>query len=482
MKKTQWMLATSLVCGGALFTACSDDSSSSSAPEEPKVSEERAAFVENTRANLKEIAENLNFGSWEFANTLNTNFNQYVLNNPDADNVVSRTFSAKIMEGIEPVKAKSELAKMGYQYVATADLSDFNYRFTMDENFEFTVKKADNFELLLPSWNMKTQKLEKESLKLTLKTGGDKVKLLDKIHSTENDLAVVAEIPTKVSFSIQAKPEKKWETLFSGSFENQFELSGKSEFMDRMTTAFNIVGEVESNLQAVNLDDGTKLPGDVTKVYFAIGQDPSKHKAGSKFEFEHNKKKVMSLYVENSRDSKDKVDLSDMTNSSSLVDVFTAAISGNSVDTMSLVFMDDLAISLKVSDCGKLVKAQQALADARRDYADEKTIENYTKQVNKLVTVSLTATQLKKEIPVQFETVQFGVDFWTMPALQFNKDEGYVPLVEVLDQKSIEYGINIIDHAADPMQEAIVVIRQLLQYFQSLAGLYDDEQADKVAE
>ena len=83
---------------------------------------------------------------------------------------------------------------------------------------------------------------------------------------------------------------------------------------------------------------------------------------------------------------------------------------------------------------------------------------------------------------MQFETVQFGVDFWTMPALQFNKDEGYVPLVEVLDQKSIEYGINIIDHAADPMQETIVVIRQLLQYFQSLAGLYDDEQADKVAE
>jgi hypothetical protein len=29
MKKTQWMLATSLVCGGALFTACSDDSSGS---------------------------------------------------------------------------------------------------------------------------------------------------------------------------------------------------------------------------------------------------------------------------------------------------------------------------------------------------------------------------------------------------------------------------------------------------------------------
>jgi hypothetical protein len=43
----------------------------------------------------------------------------------------------------------------------------------------------------------------------------------------------------------------------------------------------------------------------------------------------------------------------------------------------------------------------------------------------------------------------------------------------VLDQETLVYGINIIDHAADPMAETIVVVRQLLQYFNLLMGTYD---------
>jgi hypothetical protein len=60
-----------------------------------------------------------------------------------------------------------------------------------------------------------------------------------------------------------------------------------------------------------------------------------------------------------------------------------------------------------------------------------------------------------------------------MPSMMFNEDEGYVPLTDVLDQETLVYGINIIDHAADPMAETIVVVRQLLQYFNLLMGTYD---------
>ena len=70
-------------------------------------------------------------------------------------------------------------------------------------------------------------------------------------------------------------------------------------------------------------------------------------------------------------------------------------------------------------------------------------------------------------------SVQFGVDFLAMPSMMFNEDEGYVPLTDVLDQETLVYGINIIDHAADPMAETIVVVRQLLQYFNLLMGTYD---------
>ena len=65
------------------------------------------------------------------------------------------------------------------------------------------------------------------------------------------------------------------------------------------------------------------------------------------------------------------------------------------------------------------------------------------------------------------KTEKFGVDYWSMPALNFADEKGYVPITELLDKESVEYGINIIDHAAEPMAGAIVTVRQLLQFVQN---------------
>jgi hypothetical protein len=37
----------------------------------------------------------------------------------------------------------------------------------------------------------------------------------------------------------------------------------------------------------------------------------------------------------------------------------------------------------------------------------------------------------------------------------------------LLDKESVEYAINIVDHAAEPMAGAIVTVRQLLQFVQT---------------
>ncbi len=481
MKKMQWMLATSLVCGGALFSACSDDSSSSSTLEEPKPSVERTAFVENTRANLKELAENLNFNSWELANHINMDFNENVLNNPEVENAITRTLSRDIFESITDVDKKSELGKMGYKKMATVDLNKLNYSFTLQKDGTFDVKEAKNFEMILPLKNPETQKILEKSLKLTMKMGKDSFKHILKKLSTD-ELAVVMKVPEEISFALSIKPEGKWIDLYTGSFKNEVKMSGKSEYLDRMTSAFNATGEIKSSLEAVELASGKKMEADAASIAFAIGQDPAKHMAGAKIAFVHNKKNMLAYRIVQTRTNKNPIDFSNMANSDGIVDVFsvmTGLISDLSIDSSSLTLLDDVTIAMKVSDTGKLLKAQQELAAARRSYADEKTIENYTKQVNKLVTASITAKEVDQEIPVTFETVQFGVDFWTMPALQFNKDEGYVPLTQVLDQQSIAYCLNIIDHAAEPMQDALVVVRQLIQYFQKIAGLYDDYQLDK---
>ena len=40
----------------------------------------------------------------------------------------------------------------------------------------------------------------------------------------------------------------------------------------------------------------------------------------------------------------------------------------------------------------------------------------------------------------------------------------------------MQYGINIIDHAAEPMQQSIIVVRQLLQYMHGLVSGFQQSQ------
>ena len=54
-----------------------------------------------------------------------------------------------------------------------------------------------------------------------------------------------------------------------------------------------------------------------------------------------------------------------------------------------------------------------------------------------------------------------------MPAFNFADENGYVPFTQLLDKESVEYAINIVDHAAEPMAGAIVTVRQLLQFVQT---------------
>ena len=85
MKKLMnWVLAATMICGASMFTSCTEGSDNP-APENAK---NRKEFIKHTRENLKELAENLNFASWEIANRINQEFNTAVLNNPEFEKAI----------------------------------------------------------------------------------------------------------------------------------------------------------------------------------------------------------------------------------------------------------------------------------------------------------------------------------------------------------------------------------------------------------
>ena len=460
-KIMNWVLAATLICGASVFTSCTANDTNDN-PSQEQAKKDRKEFIQHTRQNLKEVAENLNFSSWELANKINQRFNTAVLNNPNFEKAIIPLFTQTIRETVKPVEEGSELAAMGYKQYATIDLTEFNYRFTMKaDGSGFDVEAADDFEMIINDVHPETGEPMTGAHKLSLKASGDTHKQLAKRLSNE-DTGVVILIPSNFVFSIANHFFGSWMELFKGTFTNKFDMSGESEFINPRTDGVNIVGTLQS--AAPDSPDG-KHAADATDLNFIFTQDPVTNKVGSNLSFVHNDKNMIEMDFTTKYTDND-IDFSQFTTSGRILDVLVAVMSGGSLEG-SVTLNDDLTTSLTVNDCGKAMQLQKEMAHARRNYADQATIEGYTQQLNELVSARMTCDGVNQVIPMRLQTEKFGVDYWAMPAFNFADEQGYVPFTQLLDKESVEYAINIVDHAAEPMAGAIVTVRQLMQFVQT---------------
>jgi hypothetical protein len=275
-------------------------------------------------------------------------------------------------------------------------------------------------------------------------------------------LAVVILVPSDFEFSISSMVPGSWKDAFKGAFKNNVKMSGESEFMNPKTDVIGITGVLTTGVPGS--PDGQHA-ADATDLFFTIEGNPPANESSMKFSFGHNDKSMIELEAVAKYTDK-QTDFSQFTTSKSILDVLVAVTTGGSLEG-TLTLNDDLTTEISISDCGKAMQLQHEMAHARRNYADQATIEEYTKQLNELMSAKMTCKGVNQEIPMKMQTEKFGVDYWAMPAFNFADEKGYVSIIDLLDKESVEYGINIIDHAAEPMAGAIVTVRQLLQFVQT---------------
>ena len=477
MKKIlNWVLAAILVCGASVFTSCSNDNSDNAGSIE-QAKKDRKEFVAHTRATLKDLAENLNFSSWNAANTLNIYFNQYVLNNPGFEKAVLATFMQKTQQSIKPVEEGSELAEMGYYSYGTVDLTDFNYRFTMNANNDgFDVEAADDFEVILNAWNPTTQQVEAGLYRLTLKSGGSTTYKFEHAMSQQPGMALVVLIPSEFQFSIADRLSGQWHDGLSGSFKNQVSVADGHEYAQLDRDTWTVAGTITSDFAGVT---ALGAKADQTTLDFSVVSDKVNNKGDVALSWSQNGRKMLDLALKESGDGTGgiyRLDLSQFTSSASILDVIGAIMTSRTLDEGKLTLLDDLTTTVSISDMQEALQVAREAATARRNYADQKTIDQYTQKLNELVKCEMTCKGVNQEISMRLMTTKFGVDWWSMPSFNFADENGYVAFTELLDPESVQYGINIIDHAAEPMQQSAIVVRQLLQYVQGLVSGFQQSQ------
>ena len=453
----QWAMAAALICGASVFTACS---SSEDNPAQEQAKKNRTEFIKHTRQNLKTLAENLNFSTWNSVNYFNTYINRDLLLNDEFDKTISRTFGQEIQKTMEVLPA-DVAERTGKKYGATVNLANFDYIFTSTATgFDVTPNTEDG--LIVDITNPYNPEY---SARISIVGSGEEYDL--KAERMSNDsVGVVVKIPARYDFTFSTKQNGAWVAAMTVCTELTVAIDpNKPEYLpayaaDIKKDAWNLKGTIK-----------TSIPGDATEAVFNIGQDPNTHKSGLTLDYTHNGKKMIGLTAELSN-SNGLTDLSQMTSSSSIMDIFTAIMAGNNVEDMQFTLLDCLTTTGKISDCEKVLEIQNAMAHARRNYADQQTIAGYVDQLNGLISCTMSDKTLGQEIPMRLATTKIGVDWWAVPALSFADENGFVPLTELLDQESLEYGLNIIDHAVEPIQGSIIVARQLLQAIQKLQAAF----------
>ena len=225
MKKLSFLMLTAiLMCGSMAFVGCSsddDDKNNDPVKEQTEAEKNRDKFIEHTRAVVKDLAENLNFESWEAANNYNLHFNQYVLANKDFENSLVSSIFHMLANNVREVEEGSELAAMGFKQYIDLDLSDFKYRFTMkDGQTDFDIEEADAFEIILNGYNPETKQLENGIYKVTMKMDGPNRKKVVSVKNSDG-VAIVVTLHSDLQFALSSKVSGAWHDDFSGLIRYQ---------------------------------------------------------------------------------------------------------------------------------------------------------------------------------------------------------------------------------------------------------------------
>ena len=162
------------------------------------------------------------------------------------------------------------------------------------------------------------------------------------------------------------------------------------------------------------------------------------------------------------------LDMSQFSSTSSIFEVIASILSTRSIDA-KVTLLDDLSVKFSMSNMQKLLELDSEYRTVGRDYASKETIDEYTKQLNELVKAEISCKGTNQTLPMRLATTPVGIDYWAVYQVKFS-EEDYVSLLAMLDRKTFAYVLNIVDHSTDHLQQSVIVVRQLLQYLQTIIG------------
>lgn len=423
MKRIKYyaLAAVLLLCGTGLTTSCVIEDNpyvpSAEEQEEKKNRDELISHIENDANTMAEVfnMESLNIASqaYEQLLALMQRDNGFLTN---MKAILSAVSENKALLGISPVKAGSELAKMGYLLYITVDNSGFGVRVVFDGKGSCRLQSANDMEFIFPAT---IDGIGTTLFKLIIKDGGDYYQsVTDANIQNMKRLACINRFPQSFTMTLTGFIDNKELTLSENVISLELPQDDNSAFVNLDAQYFSLTGK-QSNYNY-------KTAGIDSNLDFSLSMD--KDDMAFNYGYTCGGTNVVSCEAQMQVTQQNGF-ISQMSESPfNIVDL----------KTVSMRIFDDLTFSGTITDGAAFAQGFATAIKNRPQVSLPDVLAETVASFNQSCLLQLSCEQMTKPEIVKFCVVQKDENYVIEPALEDWTGKVLIPISQLVDAQTME--------------------------------------------
>lgn len=409
------------LCGTALTTSCTiDDNPVRPSAEEQEAKENRDELIRHIENDAKTMAdifkmESLTVASQAYEQLLALMKNDKAfLTNMRV--ILSAVSEKQSLLSISPVKADSELAKMGYLLYMTADNSGFGVCVVFDGKGGCRLQSANHMEFIFPA---NIQGIGTTLFKLIIKDNDDYyLSVTDANIQNLKRLACVNRFPRSLTMTLTRFIDNKELTLSEGIINLELPQDENSSFVNFDAQSFQLTGKQNNyNYQTASVE---------SSLDFSLRMDQDDMTLGYGYTCDGasvvNCEAQMHLTQQNgfiSQMSKNAFDIVDL-------------------KAVSIRVLDDLTLSGTITDGAAFAQDFTTAIKNRQQVNLPDVLAGTVESLNQSCHFELSCQQMTKPETMQFCVVQKGKEYTIEPALKDLTSNDLIPISQMVDVQTMD--------------------------------------------
>ena len=418
MKRIKYLaFAAILLCGTALFQACSAEEDNPVDPAEQEAIINRNVLISHFENDAKLLADNIDSESFNATSQVLAQLLALIENNksfiPNIRTLFSAVSERKSLLNIYPVQKRSELAKMGYLLYIVADNSGFGAQLIFDGKGGCRLNSADHLEFIFPAT---ADGFGSTLFKLIIKDGEDCYQAVaDANIPNVKRVACVTRLPKSVTMTLNGFIANQELTLSKSVVNLELPQSEKSEYVSFDSGSFRLYG----NQSAYLTSDESSLDYSLAMKDDQMALD---------YGYTHNGMSVISSNMQMTKTQKEDFISQMSQNAFNIADL----------KSLSVRILNDLQITGFVTDSKAFADAFSTVIQNRQQTSSADVMDKTVASLNQSCTLQIACDHMTSPEMLKFCLVQKDDYNLIEPALKDLYSDALIPISEYVDEQTME--------------------------------------------